>query len=97
MAEKRKTTAQLRKEYEAMAAKCTQIAALRKKFEPELMKKVEQELSCMDLDLKGAIAQKRQAWIAWETANKAEDLRPAPGTISISGEANSQATSKAEA
>ncbi len=67
-----KSAAELRREYEAAAEKCTAIAQAIKKAEPELQKRVQSELGRMGLDLQGAKDMKRKLWMAWEQARDAE-------------------------
>ena len=67
-----KSAAELRKDYEAAAEKCTAIAQAIKQAEPELQKRVQAELGKMGLDLQGAKDIKRKLWTAWEQARDAE-------------------------
>jgi len=66
------TAAKLWNEYLALKAKCEATAIAIKKREPELAKKVQEELLKIGLNLTDQIAKKRAAWTAWEKARDAE-------------------------
>lgn len=77
MAELKKTVAQLKKEYDALAEQCAAIAAdvpkLRRKIEAEVIARIGEEQKKF-ADLK---ERKRQAFIAWQEA-QAAPVEPEP-------------------
>ncbi|MDP9175620.1 MAG: hypothetical protein M3O30_17390 [Planctomycetota bacterium] len=76
--EKTKTTAELKADYDALARKCTAAQLELKRRLPEIQARVEAELAKSDLNLKGLIDQKRQAYIRWEKQRDMDQVSRPP-------------------
>ena len=73
-----KTVAELKAEYQKLAGKCADAVKDLAKREPEVRKAVEAQLTKLGLNLKELVAAKREAFMKWEAAAKAEAAAAAP-------------------